>query len=177
MTHCDAIWTLTLGCRFGSSSRRSNRSQIVPMLILHSNTYPIKLVIEVLVSVVHPSPDLLLDIASTLISSTTSKHKICVEEGNSTTFSWRHPHKLVDSTRLAYKKLPGNIRFGGTRMSSKKSRRTECEINIVYHRWWWKSGLILFMPNSEALLICPMMISPLNGRKTMRRNSTACDQQ
>ena len=36
---------------------------------------------------------------------------------------------------------------------------------------------VLFMPYSEALLICPRMISPLNGRKTMRRNSTRKLQQ
>ena len=32
------------------------------------------------------------------------------------------------------------------------------------------------MPNSEALLIWPMIISPLKGRKTIRRNSTSRNQ-
>ena len=36
---------------------------------------------------------------------------------------------------------------------------------------------ILFMPYADALLICPRMISPLKGRKTIRRNSTEDFQQ
>ena len=36
---------------------------------------------------------------------------------------------------------------------------------------------ILFMPYADALLICPRMISPLKGRKTIRRNSTEGFQQ
>ena len=40
-------------------------------------------------------------------------------------------------------------------------------------RWaMTKPASSLFMPYSEALLILPIMISPLKGRKTIRRNST-----
>ena len=55
-------------------------------------------------------------------------------------------------------------------MSSKKSRRT-----VIYQILQLPPpnlDRILFMPYSEALLILPRIISPLNGRKTMSRNST-----
>ena len=68
MTHCDAVWALTLPRGFIPSLRGSHRSQIVPLLILHSDADPIELVVEVLVSVVYPGPDLLLYIARKLIS-------------------------------------------------------------------------------------------------------------
>lgn len=68
MTHCDAVGALTLPRGFIPSLRGSHRSQIVPILILHSDADPIELVVEVLVSVIYPGPDLLLYIARTLIS-------------------------------------------------------------------------------------------------------------
>ena len=63
------------------------------------------------------------------------------------------------------------MRCGGTKISSKKSRPTAVAVN---HAMLGHSmiGKILFMPNSEALLIRPRMISPLNGRNTIIRNST-----
>lgn len=63
-------------------------------------------------------------------------------------------------------------------MSSKKSRatafpviqkKTPCTILI---RPSLVQTNVLFMPNSEALLIRPSIISPLKGRNTITRNST-----
>ena len=55
-------------------------------------------------------------------------------------------------------------------MSSKKSSRTV--LGVIKRVSSWENGGVLFMPYSEAPLICPSMISPLKGRKTIRRNST-----
>lgn len=68
MTHCDAVRALTLPRGFIPPLRGSHRSEIVPILILHSYADPIELVVEVLVPVVYPGPDLLLYIARKLIS-------------------------------------------------------------------------------------------------------------
>lgn len=75
----------------------------------------------------------------------------------------------------AYKKLPGNMRCGGTNISSKKSSPTAVTVNYTMADDS-KNEKILFMPNSEALLIRPKMISPLNGRNTIIRNSTESHQ-
>jgi len=40
-------------------------------------------------------------------------------------FSFRHRD-------MTYKKLFGNIKLGGIRMSSKKSRRTRSEVNVCF---------------------------------------------
>ena len=55
-------------------------------------------------------------------------------------------------------------------MSSKKSSRTA--LGVMKVESLGENVNVLFMPYSEALLICPRIISPLKGRKTIRRNST-----
>lgn len=62
-------------------------------------------------------------------------------------------------------------------MSSKKSRATaflviKKKLLVLLIRFSLVQTNVLFMPNSEALLIRPSIISPLKGRNTMTRNST-----
>ena len=96
----------------------------MPMLVLHADAYPFELVIEVLISFIDPRPNLLLYVTVTAVNShpayvKTSPQGIHNQPG--TNLGATSAAEVIEKT---HKKLPGNIRFGGTRMSSKKSRRT-----------------------------------------------------
>ena len=88
----------------------------MPVLLLHSKAYPFVLVVEVLLAFIVPNPALLLYVAR-------------YDDGLAVFFSKSHTLKGPQPERDAYKKLPGNIRLGGTLISSKKSRRTKFEIS------------------------------------------------
>ena len=143
----------------------------MPMLALHADTYPFELVIEVLISFINPRPDLFLYVTVTVVSFTASILQNKSIEIRIQPAGYGGPMNATGIREKTNKKLPGNMRFGGTRMSSKKSRRTGSRINTNINECL-RARLILFMPYSEALLIWPRTISPLNGRKTIRRNST-----
>lgn len=72
----------------------------MPILILHSDADPIELVVEVLVSVIYPGPDLLLYIARTLISWTTSE--VCDRRRRrplQSSSRGESPHKAADAIK------------------------------------------------------------------------------
>lgn len=54
------VGAFPLNCRSSTSLRRSYRWKIIPMLLLHTHTNPFKLVVEVLVIIIQPGPNLLL---------------------------------------------------------------------------------------------------------------------
>lgn len=166
-TYCDTIRALPLNNRLITSVGRSGRRNVVPLLVLHTHSHPLILVVEVFVVVIYPSPNFLLLVAGNHVRSMKKAigkscwigdPEACMEESNR------------EKVRGTYKKLLGNIKFGGTNMSSKKSSRTV--LDVIKRVLLRENGDVLFMPYTEALLICPRMISPLKGRKTIRRNST-----
>jgi hypothetical protein len=85
-----------------------------------------------------------------------------------------YQHLFVDAGTggCIYNREPGKRRLGGTCMSLKNSTPTTKSVLVCiwYH---WRYHVILLMPCSEVLVILPWMTSPLNGRKTIKVNSTA----
>jgi hypothetical protein len=80
----------------------------MPVLLLHSNAYPIELVVEVLVSVIYPGPDLLLYITEPRVSST---RRIVPEKSRRSTNLW-------DSFRRGYTKQSRQNKKGGLQEAS-----------------------------------------------------------
>lgn len=69
-TYRDAIGALPLTCRLVTSLGRRRRRYIVPLLFLYTHSNPLILVVEILVPIIYPSPNLLLHIAGHQVRST-----------------------------------------------------------------------------------------------------------
>ena len=69
-TYCDAIGAPPLRCRLITSLGRRRGRYVVPLLVLHADSDPLILVVEVFVAIIHPSPNLLLHIAGNQVKLT-----------------------------------------------------------------------------------------------------------
>lgn len=86
----------------------------MPVLLFHTDSNPFVFIIEIFLAFVWPYPALFLNITATL--------HVLVEVNGSV-------QKFESVEKSTYKKLPGNMRCGGTKISSKKSRPTAVTIN------------------------------------------------
>lgn len=148
ITYSDAVWTFPFKRSGTFTLRRSYWRLVMPMLLLHTDADPVVSVIEIFRTVVVPYPALLLDVTSKSKRFSSAcisrnwwgqKMVVCSKDDCSKIRLYpRYFEKLSCKETMTrngstYKKLPGNIRLGGTSMSSKKSSRTG---NNVRDRCW-----------------------------------------